>query len=326
MTLLSIENLSVGFAMGETLVNTLLDVSLRISAGETLGIVGESGSGKSLTARAVMGLLPPAARVSSGRIRFQGEEEDAVEITGLPANGRRIRSLRARQIAMIFQEPMASLSPVHTIAEQIETPLREHFRLSTRAARGEALDWLARVGMPAPRDVATQYPHQISGGMRQRAMIAIALSCQPKLLICDEPTTALDVTTEAQIVGLLSQLQTDLGMAMIFISHNVALVSEVAERVAVMYLGQIVENGSASAVFGSAQHPYTRGLLQSIPGLSEPGTRLSTLEGSVPDAFHRPPGCAFHPRCPERLRNGCDIRPPELRKVNETETRCHLYD
>ena len=325
MALLSIENLSVSFSARSGNVPTLLDVSLQVSPGETLGVVGESGSGKSLTARAVMGLLPPGARITGGRIRFAPKDGAEVDIARLPPRGSAIRGLRARRIAMVFQEPMASLSPVHTIGAQVATPLRTHFGLSARAARAEAVDWLTRVRMPSAREVATQYPHQISGGMRQRAMIAIALSCRPRVLICDEPTTALDVTTEAQIVSLLAELQAEFGMAMLFISHNVALVSEIADRVAVMYLGQVVEAGTRASVLGTPAHPYTRGLLRSIPALAEPGERLATLSGNVPDAARRPSGCAFHPRCPERLDGPCAVQPPRLSTRGGADLRCHLH-
>ena len=322
--LLAIEDLAIGFAAGTEIVPTVRGVSFTLDPGETLGIVGESGSGKSLTARAIMGLAPPGARRTGGRLLFRTRAGEVVDIAALP--GRRLQALRAREIAMIFQEPMASLSPVHNIGAQIMTTLRQHLPLSRRAAHERALDWLARVGMPRPADIAANYPHQLSGGMRQRAMIAMALSCEPRLLICDEPTTALDVTTEAQIVDLLDSLRRELAMSMIFISHNVALVSEVADRVMVMYLGEAVESGARADVFGHPAHPYTAGLLRSNPGIAQPGERLSTLEGNVPDAHSRPAGCGFHPRCPHHIAGLCDRTAPGRRIISPAhDAHCHLH-
>jgi oligopeptide/dipeptide ABC transporter ATP-binding protein len=324
--LLGIEDLAIGFPLRDRLIPAVDGLSLAVAPGETLGIVGESGSGKSLTARAVMGLVPRGGRITGGRIAYTTKAGTTQDITAMRRNGPEIRSLRGREIAMVFQEPMASLSPVHTIGAQIGTPLRHHHGLSARAARRAAIDLLDQVGMASPAEIADQYPHRISGGMRQRAMIAIALSCEPRLLICDEPTTALDVTTEAQIVELLAELQARLGMAMIFISHNVALVSEIADRVVVMYLGRSVESGPARDVLDGPRHPYTRALLRSLPAFADPGSRLEALPGAVPDPLSRPRGCAFHPRCSDRIAGRCDaVDPPFASSGRAHGVRCHLH-
>lgn len=325
--LVTVEDLSIGFDLRELVVPAVEGISFSVGTGETLGIVGESGSGKSLSARAILGLVPSGGRVTGGRISYQPEKGEALTITDLPKNGRDIRKLRGAEIAMIFQEPMASLSPVHTIGNQIVTTLRQHTDLNKRAALSRAIELLDQVGMASPAVIAGQYAHQLSGGMRQRAMIAMALSCSPRLLICDEPTTALDATTEAQVVELLMKLQQDLKMGMIFISHNIGLVSEIADRVMVMYLGQSIENGPAGHVLNKPAHPYTRALLNALPAFADAGAELASLQGAVPDLIDRPSGCAFHPRCPEYAGNRCENETPSIRVVaNQHLARCHLHD
>lgn len=325
--LVTVEDLSIGFDLRELVVPAVESISFSVGTGETLGIVGESGSGKSLSARAILGLVPSGGRVTGGRISYQPEKGEALTITDLPKNGRDIRKLRGAEIAMIFQEPMASLSPVHTIGNQIVTTLRQHTDLNKRAALSRAIELLDQVGMASPAIIAGQYAHQLSGGMRQRAMIAMALSCSPRLLICDEPTTALDATTEAQVVELLMKLQQDLKMGMIFISHNIGLVSEIADRVMVMYLGQSIENGPAGHVLNKPAHPYTRALLNALPAFADAGAELASLQGAVPDLIDRPSGCAFHPRCPEYAGNRCENETPGIRVVaNQHLARCHLHD
>lgn len=325
--LIKIENLSIGFSVRDHIVPIVEGISFSVGAGETLGIVGESGSGKSLTARAILGLVPPGGKITGGHITYQHEDGRLVDISGLPKNGKAIRNLRGAEIAMIFQEPMASLSPVHTIGNQIVTTLRQHTDLTKRSALSRAVDLLHQVGMARPAEIAEQYAHQISGGMRQRAMIAMALSCSPRLLICDEPTTALDATTEVQVVDLLSNLQNEMNMGMIFISHNIGLVSKIADRVMVMYLGQSVEDGLVGQVLDKPAHPYTRALLNALPAFVEPGAELATLQGTVPDPTARPSGCSFHPRCPEYLGQRCANDMPAVNLVKDHHfAKCHLHD
>lgn len=325
--MISVKDLSIGFHLRHLMVPAVESISFDVAAGETLGIVGESGSGKSLSARAILGLVPAGGKITGGEITYQPQTGGPVTITGLPKNGKAIRSLRGSEIAMVFQEPMASLSPVHTIGNQIVTTLRQHTDLSKKAALDRAVELLDQVGMASPAQIADQYSHQISGGMRQRAMIAMALSCSPRLLICDEPTTALDATTEAQIVELLAKLQSDLNMAMIFISHNIGLVSEIADRVMVMYLGQSIETGPAGDVLRAPAHPYTRALLKALPAFTEAGTALATLQGSVPDPVARPTGCPFHPRCPEFAGPQCNTIAAPVYAISPSHTaRCHLHD
>lgn len=265
-------------------------VSLSVNAGEVLGVVGESGCGKSMTALALMRLLPPAARIAGGIARLAGEDLTT-------ASERRMCAIRGRRVGMIFQEPMSSLDPVQTIGGQLMEPLRVHFGLSTAEARKRALTLLDRVRIPAAATRLSTYPHELSGGLRQRVMIAIAISCDPELLLADEPTTALDVTIQAQVVELLRELQRSSGMAVIFISHDLSLVADFADRVAIMYAGRLVENAPVEALFARPSHPYTEALIASLP---EPEVRrptLSTIEGSVPAPSALPPGCRFAPRC-----------------------------
>lgn len=325
--LIRVDELSIGFGLKNWVIPAVEGVSFSVKPGETLGIVGESGSGKSLSARAMLGLVPSGGLITSGSISYQPESGDTVDITSLPKNGRAIRKLRGAEIAMIFQEPMASLSPVHTIGNQIVTTLRQHTDLSAAAALSRAIELLDQVGMASPAIIAGQYAHQLSGGMRQRAMIAMALSCSPRLLICDEPTTALDATTEAQVVELLMKLQQDFNMGMIFISHNIGLVSEIADRVMVMYLGQSIESGATEHVLKSPAHPYTRALLNALPAFAEAGAELATLQGAVPDLTARPTGCSFHPRCAEFAGPQCETERPAIQVVtNQHLARCHLHE
>ncbi|WP_291298025.1 ABC transporter ATP-binding protein [Elioraea sp.] len=286
--LLEIEDLAVAFRTERGEVEALSGVSLTVGEGESFGVVGESGSGKSLTALAVMGLVPdPPGRISRGRIRFAGETLDA------KAQAR----LRGREIAMIFQEPMSALNPVFTVGEQVAEGLRVHEKLSHRAASARAAELLGHVGIPDPVRRLAQYPHELSGGMRQRVMIAAALACRPRLLIADEPTTALDVTIQAQILALLAELQRETGMAVLLITHDLGVIAQVVSRVAVMYAGRVVETGPVIPVFEEAAHPYTRALLKSIPAMNEEAARLPAIPGSVPVPAAWPAGCRFHPRC-----------------------------
>lgn len=325
--LLELDDVHVHFPRREGLVKAVSGVSYHVDRGEVLGIVGESGSGKSITARAIIRLLPRSAIAPEGTIRFRPRTGENFELSALHRNDRAIRQVRGRHIGMIFQEPMTALSPVHTIGAQIMRTVQLHLGLGRAAARARAIDLLAKVQMPRPGQMVDAYPHQLSGGMRQRAMIALAISCDPSLLIADEPTTALDVTTEAQILELLKRLQSELGMAIIFITHNFGVVADIADRVSVMYLGRIVETASVDDIFYAPRHPYTQALLRSIPRLGvDQGRRLPTIPGMVPDPFSVPQGCAFHPRCGHALPGLCDATVPQETAFGTQMARCHLAE
>jgi peptide/nickel transport system ATP-binding protein/oligopeptide transport system ATP-binding protein len=305
MSLLSVEGLTVAFATGRGPVNALESVSMSIAPGEILGVVGESGSGKSVTALAIIGLLPrPAGKVTAGRILFEG-----ADLLTMPE--RRLRRLRGPGIGMMFQEPMSSLNPLFTVGDQIGETLRAHERLGPAAIRTRTIELLDRVGIPSAARRLDDYPHQMSGGQRQRVMIAIALSCNPKLLIADEPTTALDVTIQAQILDLLLELRAERGMAVMLITHNMGVVAETADRVMVMYSGGVVEQSPVGALFDHPAHPYTRGLLECVPSLEMDLVRLKAIGGALPDPARRPPGCRFAPRCNLRI-PACDSAVPRL--------------
>jgi peptide/nickel transport system ATP-binding protein len=280
-------------------------VSFEVQAGRTLAIVGESGCGKSVTSLSIMGLVPsPPGRIDGGSIRFEGRE-----LVGAPAQ--QMQDLRGNGIAMIFQEPMSSLNPVFTIGEQIVEGLLRHRRIDRAEAREQALAMLRKVRIPAPEQRFHEHPHQLSGGMRQRAMIAMALACEPRLLIADEPTTALDVTIQAQILALMRSLQQETGTAVILITHDLGVVAEVADEVVVMYAGRIVERAPVQALFEAPQHPYTIGLLGAVPRLDGERTRLASIDGQVPSPLRRPPGCSFADRCPF-VEPRCREAAPEL--------------
>jgi peptide/nickel transport system ATP-binding protein len=320
--LLRVEGLRVAFGGLEA----VRGVDFSLAAGRVLCLVGESGCGKSVTARAVMRLNEPAGRVTAGRILWQPDPAaPALDLAALPAKGSAVRAVRGPGIGMIFQEPMAALSPVHTIGDQLTEPMRLHLGLGRKEAEERAVDLLARVGIPTPRARLSAYSFQLSGGMRQRAMIAIALACGPKLLIADEPTTALDVTTQAQVLELLAELGRELGMAILFITHDLGVVAQVADEVAVMYLGRIVERAPVLDLFDSPRHPYAQALLRSVPTLTgEKPRRLAAIEGMVP-ALHDPPrGCVFHPRCDRAEAGVCDREDPgETRSADGSRTvRC----
>ena len=306
--LLSIEGLRTTFrtAMGE--IAAVDGVSLGVAPGRTLGIVGESGCGKSILSLSVMRLVPPPGRIAAGRIMFDGQDLLALSASAM-------RSIRGRRIAMIFQEPMTSLNPVFTVGDQITEAMRAHDRTASAGAlKAKAITALERVRMPAPARRFDEYPHQMSGGMRQRVMIAMALACEPDLLIADEPTTALDVTVQAQILDLLRDLQQQSGMAIILITHDLGVVAEMADEVAVMYAGRVVERSPGTEIFDDPQHPYTLGLLGSIPKLEETHERLLAIEGAVPPPFALPSGCRFNPRCVFST-GACERRDPVLRAV-----------
>ena len=300
--ILSVRDLTVTFRTEEGPVRAIDGVSFDVAEGEILGVVGESGSGKTVSLLAVMGLITDPNATIGGSIRYRGKE-----LVGLPA--RALRKLRGAEIAMIFQDPMTALTPVYTIGWQIAEQIRAHQKISARAAMDRAEELLAEVNFPNPREALSRYPHQLSGGMRQRAVIAMALSCNPALLVADEPTTALDVTVQAGILDLVRRLRDRHGSAVVFITHDMGVVSELADRVMVMYAGRIVEKGARSELFGDPLHPYTRALLGSIPPLTgERPRRLPAIPGSPPSLLRLPQGCSFAPRCPVRF-EACEARP-----------------
>jgi dipeptide transport system ATP-binding protein len=313
--LLEIEDLHVAFPTQGSVMHAVEGVSLTLEQGEVLGIVGESGSGKSVTMMALMGLVAYPGRVRAKKLRFAGHD-----LLGI--SDRERRRLVGKDMAMIFQEPTTSLNPCFTIGYQLMEVLRLHSPLDKRSAERHAVELLEQVGIPAAASRMKDYPHQLSGGMNQRVMIAMAISCNPRLLIADEPTTALDVTIQAQILDLLRKLQRDRGMALVLITHNMGVVSEMAQRVAVMYAGQVVEQQRVDALFASPQHPYTEALLAALPEQGESGQRLATIPGVVPGVFDRPAGCLFAPRCAYATAHSMAVRPP-LREWQGGQVRCH---
>jgi len=314
--LLEIRSLTTWFFTEDGVVRAVEDVSFEIFPGEIVSLVGESGCGKSVTGLSLLRLIPmPPGKILKGELLFEGRD-----LLGLEE--REMEKVRGNDISMIFQEPMTSLNPVFTIGNQIIEALQLHQNLDKKEARTRAIEMLDRVRIPSSEVRIDSYPHQLSGGMRQRAMIAMALSCQPKLLIADEPTTALDVTIQAQVLRLLKEIQREMGMAVMLITHDLGVVSEIADRVAVMYAGRIVESGPIEAIFGKMRHPYTRGLLESIPHLDEKRKRLNAIPGQVPNPMNLPGGCKFHPRC-HLMIDECKREEPPLFKVNGNHfSRC----
>lgn len=304
--LLQVRDLQVEFHTDKGVARALDGISFDVMPGETLGIVGESGCGKSVTSLAILGLIPsPPGRIVGGQILFQGQDL-------LKLSEREMRKVRGKDIAMIFQEPMTALDPVFTIATQMGEVLRRHQGLTRKQARVCAIDWLARVGIPSPDKRIDDYPHQLSGGMRQRVMIAMALSCEPKLIIADEPTTALDVTIQAQVLDQIVKLSQDLGTAMMLITHDLGVVAQTCQRACVMYCGKLIEQAATGALFEAPAHPYTAGLLASVPRIrSQRLETLPTIAGTVPDLLHLPPGCRFVDRCSQAL-DRCHERQPPL--------------
>ncbi len=332
--LLSVRNLKTYFPQDEGTVKAVDGASFDVHSGRTLGIVGESGCGKSITARSILRIVDRPGRIVAGQILFQRQnvadaaDVDAmVDLTQLTSYGEEMRAIRGAEIALIFQEPMSSFSPVHTVGNQIIEAILLHQQVDKREARARAIDMLRRVGIPLPEQRLEAYAYQLSGGLRQRAMIAMALSCNPRLLIADEPTTALDVTTQAQILDLMRHLQQEYGMAIMLITHDLGVVAEMADDVVVMYLGRIVEQASVDEIFYAPKHPYTQALLRSIPHIrAKSRERLASITGFVPHPYNRPPGCPFHPRCASFMPGVCDRREPELQQIGDKHAvSCFLY-
>ena len=331
-TLLSVRDLKTYFTQDEGTVKAVDGVSFDLYPGATLGIVGESGCGKSITARSILGIVDRPGRIVGGEIRFRRQAaaqntEPVVDLAKLAPDGSEIRAIRGAEIALIFQEPMSSFSPVHTIGSQIVEAIMLHQQVNRRQAREKTVEILRRVGVSSPEQRVDQLSNQLSGGLRQRAMIAMALSCHPTLLIADEPTTALDVTTQTQILELLRQLQREDGMAIMLITHDLGVIAEMATDVAVMYLGRVVEQAPVDEIFHAPRHPYTQALLRSIPRMrSRSRERLNPIAGAVPHPYDRPAGCPFHPRCPQFMAGRCDAEEPALRPVGDKHAvSCFLY-
>ncbi|MBC7093934.1 ABC transporter ATP-binding protein [Candidatus Bipolaricaulota bacterium] len=325
MPLVAVRDLKTYFYTEDGVVKAVDGVSFAIEPEQTLGVVGESGCGKSVTALSIMGLVPmPPGKIVSGAIVLHRDGKN-VELTKLNPKGREYRGIRGKEIAMIFQEPMTSLNPVFTVGYQIMEAIILHQKVSKKAAREKAIEMLRQVGIPLPEQRVDEYPHQLSGGMRQRAMIAMALSCNPSLLIADEPTTALDVTIQAQVLDLMRDLQKRFRTAIMFITHNLGVVAEMCDEVVVMYLGKVVEHAPVRPVYHDPKHPYTQGLLHSIPSLATKKKRLEPIKGVVPDPLDAPPGCPFNPRCPHVMEI-CSREMPPLKEVaEEHEAACWLY-
>jgi oligopeptide/dipeptide ABC transporter ATP-binding protein len=328
--LIEIKDLKTHFFLEEGTVKAVDGLSFTLSRGRTLGVVGESGCGKSVTARSILRIVQPPGRIVSGEILYHRQERSSgtngnpdgssvtqiVNLTDLDPRGREIREIRGNEIAMVFQEPMTAFSPVHTIGNQIAEAISLHQKVGSKEARARAIEMLTRVGVPQAATRLDDFPHQFSGGMRQRAMIAMALSCQPSLLIADEPTTALDVTTEAQIIELFRDIQSSYDMGMMYITHNLGVIAELADEVVVMYMGRVVEHADIVTLFYEAQHPYMQALLRSIPRIGQRVGALEVISGMVPDPYNLPSGCVFHPRCRECEPGLCDRELPTLKEVS----------
>jgi len=323
--LLEVNSLKTYFHNEVGLVKAVDNVSFKVKKGETLGIVGESGCGKSVTSLSIMNLVPqPRGVIEGGEIIYHGYD-NPLEITTLNSQSRDMRNIRGNRIAMIFQEPMTSLNPVYTVGEQIMESVRLHQKRDNIKARARAIEMLKLVGLPAPEQIVDEYPHELSGGMRQRVMIGMALSCNPDLLIADEPTTALDVTIEAQILDLMEELQDEFNMSIMLITHDLEVIGEMSERVIVMYTGKIMEKANIDDIFHNSKHPYTQGLLNSIPQIGA-NKRLIPIEGSVPDLTDLPSGCYFAPRC-NQAKEICWVdEPPEYSITEVQKAKCWLYD
>jgi peptide/nickel transport system ATP-binding protein len=327
-TILSVRDLKTYFFQDEGTVKAVDGASFDVRAGKTLGIVGESGCGKSVTTQSILRLVEKPGRIVNGEILLHKAGGSVEDLVKLPPNGSEMRAVRGGDIGLVFQEPMTSFSPVHTIGAQITEAIMLHLPVNKKEARKIGIEALRSVGIPKPERRIDEYSFELSGGLRQRAMISVALSCKPRLLIADEPTTALDVTTQAQILDLLRKLQNENRMAIMLITHNLGVVAEMADDVVVMYLGRVVEEGPVDDIFHNPMHPYTRALLQSIPSIdSPPRIKLPTISGSIPHPYNRPSGCPFYPRCESCVKGTCEKAEPELIAVNDRQkVSCFLYE
>ncbi len=329
--LLSVRDLKTYFMMDEGVVKAVDGVTFDVYAGQIFGIVGESGCGKSVTMKAVLRIVEPPGKIVSGQILLKRKtangEEQVIDLAQLNANSKAMRDIRGAEIALIPQEPMAAFSPVHTVGDQIVEAILLHQNVSRREARTIALQMFKDVGIPMPEQRLDEYSWQLSGGLRQRAIIAMALSCNPRLLIADEPTTAVDVTTQAQVLRLLRRLQEQRHAAIIFITHDLGVIAQMASYVMVMYLGLVMEQGPVDEIFHAPKHPYTQALLRSIPTITmTPRVNLPTISGSIPHPFNKPRGCPFHPRCEKFIAGKCDTRIPALQPIGEKQwVSCFLY-
>jgi len=327
--ILSVQGLKTYYFQDEGVVRAVDGASFDLYPGRTLGIVGESGCGKSVSARSILQIVERPGRIEAGSILLQrGAANTTIDLARLDPRSREMRAIRGAEIALVFQEPMTSLSAYYTVGNQIGEVIRLHKGLDKTAARIRAIELLAMVGIPRPERRVDEYPFQLSGGLRQRVMIAMALAAEPRILIADEPTTALDVTTQAQILDLLRGLQKARGLAIILITHDMGVIAEMADDVVVMYLGRAVERGSVDEIFHAPKHPYTKALLRSIPSiLAKPRDKLATISGSIPHPYDRPVGCPFHPRCTDFMPGRCDTAIPEMRPAGSgREVSCFLYE
>ncbi len=328
--LLEVKDLRIHFFTDEGIVKAVDGIDLNINRGRTLCLVGESGCGKSVACRAFLNIIRSPGRIVSGEMNYykpvNEHQVDVIDLAKLPPKGEKIRQIRGKEIAMVFQEPMTSMSMMHTVGDQIEEAILLHFGSTKKEARAKAIEMLDRVGLPKPDRLVDEYPFRLSGGMRQRAMIAMALSCGPSLLIADEPTTALDVTTQAQIVALIHDLQVQMNMAVLYITHDLGVVAEVADDVAVMYLGKIVEFSDVATIFHAPKHPYTQALLRSIPRIAVEREVLDPIKGMVPSPFRRPQGCTFNPRCSKVMKNCFTVEPKAISLGENHTVQCLLYE
>ena len=325
-TLIEIKNLKIHFFTDEGVVRAVDGMDLSIEKGKTMCLVGESGCGKSVACRSLLQIVRPPGKIVSGEILYHPQPEKTLDIAQLSPSGEQIRNIRGQEISMIFQEPMTSLSHMYTVGNQITENILLHKKMSKQEARALAISLLAQVGIPKPERLVDEYPFRLSGGMRQRVMIAMAISCNPDLLIADEPTTALDVTTQANILDLMKELQTKNNMSLLFITHDLGVVAEIADEVAVMYLGKIVEKSDANTIFNAPKHPYTQALLNSIPKITLERKELDPIKGIVPNPYRRPGGCPFHPRCPKAMPE-CRTIEPAVTKLGENHfVQCLLYE
>ncbi len=324
---IDVQDLSVQFAVDEGTLKAVDGVSFAIEEQQVFGLIGESGCGKTVTAQSLMRLVPKPGRIVKGQINYRADQGSLIDLATLDPSGTEIRAIRGNEIAMIFQEPMSSLSPIHSIGNQLMEAVRLHVTTNRREAYQIALEMLDLVGIPNPVQRLEEYPHHFSGGMRQRVMIAMALACRPRLLIADEPTTALDVTVQAQILDLIARTQSQFQMAVLYITHDLGIIAEICDRVAVMYLGRIVEQGSVRDIFHNPLHPYTRRLLAATPRIGQHAERLQSIDGTVPIPVGMPRACGFSSRCPDIIAGSCDVALPALVEIEDDHyVRCFLHD